>query len=108
MRLFAWAATALLMAAPVSAALTPAEQRMAAAVTTEQPRTLALLERMVNQNSGSQNMAGVEAVAQMLRPEFEALGFTVRWIPLRQTGRAGHLVATKAGRRGTKKLLLIG
>lgn len=101
-------AAALFFATPATAKLSPPEQRMAEAVTAEQPRMLALLERMVNQNSGSQNVAGVEAVAQMLRPEFEALGFTVRWIPLRETGRAGHFVATKSGRRGTKRLLLIG
>jgi glutamate carboxypeptidase len=105
-----WAAVLLLLplATPATAALTPAEQRMAAAVTAEQPRTLALLERMVNQNSGSQNIAGVEAVGRMVRAELEPLGLTVRWIPLRETGRAGHLVATKHGKRGTKRLLLIG
>jgi glutamate carboxypeptidase len=81
---------------------------MAATVTAEQPRTLALLERMVNQNSGSQNIPGVAAVAQMVRAELQPLGFTVRWLPLKETGRAGHLVATKTGKRGIKKLLLIG
>jgi glutamate carboxypeptidase len=101
-----WAA--LLFAAPAAATLSPAEQRMAATVVAEQPRTLALLERMVNQNSGSQNIAGVEAVAQLVGAELEPLGFRVRWIPLKGTGRAGHLVATKTGKRGTRKLLLIG
>ena len=108
MRLLAWALLALSAASPATAALNPAEQRMAATVTAEQPRTIALLERLVNQNSGSQNIPGVEAVAQMVRAELQPLGFTVRWIPLKETGRAGHLVATKTGKRGTKKLLLIG
>jgi glutamate carboxypeptidase len=102
------AATALFAAAPAQAALTPAEQRMAATVTAEQDRTLALLERMVNQNSGTLNMAGVEAVGRMVRSELEPLGFQVRWIPLKETGRAGHLVATRKGRSGAKRLLLIG
>jgi len=97
-----------LLAAPAAASLTPAEQRMAATVTAEQPRTLALLEKLVNQNSGSQNIAGVEAVGRMIRAELEPLGFQVRWIPLRETGRAGHLVATHRGRKGTKTILLIG
>lgn len=99
---------AALLAAPATAALTPAEQRMATTVSAEQGRTLALLERMVNQNSGSQNIAGVEAVSGMVRAELEPLGFQVRWIPLRETGRAGHLVATHRGRAGTKNILLIG
>jgi glutamate carboxypeptidase len=107
-RLLLVASAAALCATPALAALTPAEQRMAATVQTENERTLALLERMVNQNSGTLNLAGVEAVGRMVRAELEPLGFQVRWIPLRETGRAGHLVATHKGRAGAKRLLLIG
>ncbi|MCW1382106.1 M20/M25/M40 family metallo-hydrolase [Novosphingobium sp. KCTC 2891] len=102
---------AALVLAPVAARAappTPAEQAMIAAVTREQDRTLGLLERLVNQNSGSRNIAGNKAVAEMLRPEFEALGFAVRWIPMEHTGRAGHLVATHKGKKGGRRLLLIG
>ncbi len=87
---------------------TPREQVMLSAVDAEQFRSLALLERVVNQNSGSRNSAGVRAVYEMLRPEFEALGFTVRWVPMAQTGRAGHLIAAHRGAPGRKRLLLIG
>jgi glutamate carboxypeptidase len=97
-----------LVATPAAARITPAEQRMAATVTAEQPRTLSLLERMVNQNSGSQNLPGVRAVAEQVRGELAPLGFQVRFVPLPETGRAGHLIATHPGRRGTKRLLLIG
>lgn len=93
------------MAAP---ALSVPEQRMVAGVEAGEPRDLALLEKLVNQNSGSRNLAGVEAVANMLRPEFEALGFTVRWLEMKHTGRAGHFIATHKGRLGAKRLLLIG
>ncbi|MCA1661580.1 MAG: M20 family peptidase, partial [Novosphingobium sp.] len=73
-------ALALLLATPALAAPpTAGERTMIAAVDAEQGRTLALLERTVNQNSGTRNLAGVKAVADMLAPEFEALGFTVRW-----------------------------
>ncbi|WP_425567256.1 M20/M25/M40 family metallo-hydrolase [Sphingomonas rosea] len=99
---------ALLAAVPAAAQLSSSEQRMKTTVDAEQGRTLGLLERMVNQNSGSQNPAGVEKVAAMVRAELEPLGFRVRWIPLPQTGRAGHLTATHSGKRGTKRLLLIG
>ncbi|WP_298172248.1 M20/M25/M40 family metallo-hydrolase [Novosphingobium sp.] len=104
-----FAASSLL---PVSAfaapALTAPDKRMVATVEANEARDLALLEKMVNQNSGSRNIAGVKAVAVMVRPEFEALGFTVKWLPMEQTGRAGHLVATHTGKPGAKRLLLIG
>ena len=107
------AAAALLVpaaafAAPAKAKLSAPEQQMVAAVETAKPRDLALLEKLVNQNSGSHNLAGVRAVADLLRPEFAALGFAVRWLPMEQTGRAGHLVAAHTGKPGAKRLLLIG
>ncbi|MCH7629588.1 MAG: M20/M25/M40 family metallo-hydrolase [Proteobacteria bacterium] len=108
--------TRLLLAAIISATALPAsaaaptgtERTMTATVDKEQARTLALLERLVNQNSGSRNVAGNKAVIAMLTPEFEALGFKVRFLPMEQTGRAGHLLATHPGAKGAKRLLLIG
>src|SRR3546814_13025560 len=44
---------------------------------------------------------------QMMRAELEPLGFKVEWKPMRDTGRAGHLIATNAGKPDTKRLLLI-
>lgn len=102
-------AAALLIAAtaaPAAAALRPEERRMIATVDAERARHLALLERLVNQNSGSLNLPGVEAVGRAVRAELEPLGFAVRWVPMATTGRAGHLLATKAGRG--KRMLLIG
>jgi glutamate carboxypeptidase len=81
---------------------------MIATVDAEQARTLALLERMVNQNSGSRNLEGVRKVRDIVSPEFTALGFAARWVPMEQTGRAGHLILTHQGAKGTKRLLLIG
>src|SRR3954468_9716382 len=100
---------AALAAAPVAAAgLSPAERRMVATVDSEQDRTIALLERMVNQNSGSMNLAGVAAVGRMVRAELEPLGFEVRWIPIGEVGRGGHLVAVHKGNGRGKRMLLIG
>src|SRR4051812_22014544 len=103
----AFAAFALSCSAPTLAALSPAEQRMAQAVDAESQRTLSLLEQWVNQNSGTMNRSGVEAVARMVRPEFEQLGFKVEWIDMSASGRAGHLVARHQGSRSAKRLLLI-
>ncbi|HUQ13344.1 MAG TPA: M20/M25/M40 family metallo-hydrolase [Novosphingobium sp.] len=91
-------------AAPPSAA----ERTMIATVDAEQARTLALLEKVVNRNSGTRNLAGVRAVHEILAPEFAGLGFTVRWVPQGAVGRAGHLIATHRGKATGKRLLLIG
>ncbi|MEJ6790386.1 M20/M25/M40 family metallo-hydrolase [Brevundimonas sp. BR2-1] len=108
MRLFL--AALLLLAAPAAPAAhaepTGAERAMMQTVTQEHDRHIALLERMVNQNSGSLNLAGVRAVGDMARAELEPLGFEVRWVDMTETGRAGHLVATHAGRG--RNILLIG
>ena len=102
-------AALLLGGAPIAhAALSPAERRMGESVEAGYEPTVALLETLVNQNSGSMNMAGVKAVADMLRPQFEALGFTVAWKPMDAAKRAGHFIATHKGRPGTTKMLLIG
>ena len=100
-------ALAMILSAPAMAALSPAEQKMIATVDAEQERTVGLLEQWVNQNSGSLNIAGVEAVANMVRPEFDALGFKTEWIDLKQIGRGGHLVATHKGNGRGKRMLLI-
>jgi glutamate carboxypeptidase len=62
----------------------------------------------VNQNSGSLNFPGVEAVGRMMRAELEPLGFAVRWVPMAEAGRSGHIVATHKGSGRGRKMLLIG
>ncbi len=99
---------ALALATPAIAKLSPAERRMTATVDAEHSRMVTLLETLVNQNSGSLNVAGVEKVGQMMRAELEPLGFTVVWKPLPQTQRAGHLIATHKGNGAGNKMLLIG
>ena len=119
------AVAALAVAAPAAAqTLTPVERRIAAAAQTltpverriaaaaaapaEHARSVALLERMVRQNSGTLNLPGVQEVGRMMRAELEPLGFEVRWVPQAQVQRAGHLVATKRGSGRGRKMLLIG
>lgn len=99
----------LLLATPAMAAPpTTAEKAMIATVDAEQARHVDLLEKLVNQNSGTRNLEGVRKVRDMLVPEFEALGFAVRWIPQDSVNRAGHFFAEHKGRKGTKRMLLIG
>ncbi len=89
------------------AKLSAPEVKMVATVDAEYERSITLLERLVNQNSGTMNFPGVKTVGDMMRAELEPLGFKVQWIDMAKAGRSGHLVATKAGKKGTKKLLLI-
>jgi glutamate carboxypeptidase len=100
----------LLLALPAAAVagLNPAERRMAEVAAQESSRSIQLLERLVNQNSGTLNFEGVAAVGRMVREELEPLGFEVRWVDMREAGRAGHLVATHHGSRSGKRVLLIG
>ncbi len=105
--LAALVALQLALAPAAYAKLSKAESGMAKTVTAEQGRSLALLEKLVNQNSGSLNLEGVEKVGAMMRAELEPLGFKVEWKPMTDTGRAGHLIATHVGRPDTKRLLLI-
>jgi glutamate carboxypeptidase len=101
------AAFALFCPASALAALNPAEARMTQVIDAESQRTLAMLERWVNQNSGTMNRAGVEAVGRMVRPELEQLGVKAEWIDMSAAARAGHLVARHQGSRSGKRLLLI-
>src|SRR5215217_6282643 len=110
------AAAALAAALPIGAAsmqnatgatrLTPDERALADAVDAANPQALALLERVVNINSGSMNFPGVRAVGDVFRGELEALGFTTRWVDGAPFKRAGHLVAERKG--GGPRVLLIG
>lgn len=83
-----------------------AEQALTRAVEREQQASIALLEQIVNVNSGTMNFAGVRKVGDLLRPRFEKLGFDVQWVDGREFGRAGHLVAQRPG--SGPHILLIG
>ncbi|HEX8214037.1 MAG TPA: M20/M25/M40 family metallo-hydrolase [Allosphingosinicella sp.] len=90
-----------------AAQVTSSERRIVAAVGSERERNVALLERLVNQNSGTLNFPGVEAVAKMTAAELDPLGFRTKWVPMAAAGRAGHLIATHKGNGRGKRLLLI-
>jgi len=105
--LAAFLAVSLALAPAAQAKLSKAEAAMAKTVAAEQERSIALLEKLVNQNSGSLNLAGVEKVGAMMRAELEPLGFKVEWKPMIETGRAGHLIAVRKGKPDNKRLMLI-
>jgi glutamate carboxypeptidase len=87
-------------------ALTATERTVASAVDSHNRDALALLERLVNINSGTMNFAGVRQVGDILRAQFDTLGFKTRWVDGAAFHRAGHLVAEHPG--PGPKILLIG
>ena len=101
---------ALLLAAPFvhAAGLSATEQKVVAAAKAETPRAIEFLEKLVNINSGSLNVEGVQRVGDEMRAQLEPLGFQVEWIPMTEVGRAGHLVARHPGSGKGKRVLLIG
>jgi len=86
--------------------LSASERAIARAVDSHRDESLALLERLVNINSGTMNFAGVRQVSDVLRAQFDALGFKTRWVEGAAFNRAGHLVAEHPG--PGPKILLIG
>ena len=89
-----------------SPSLTKTERAIVAAVDPRSAEGLALLERLVNVNSGTMNFAGVRQVGDILRKDLDALGFQTRWVDGASFGRAGHLIAERTG--SGPRLLLIG
>jgi glutamate carboxypeptidase len=88
--------------------LSPVERRIVRAAETEVPAAIALVERTVNVNSGTLNVAGVRRVGEMYRALLESMGFTVQWAEVpAELKRAGHLVARRRGTSG-KRILIIG
>jgi len=114
---FVWLGVVLSVAAAVAqgggAAPDVAEVAMVKAVDAQSAADVALLERLIDINSGTMNLAGVVRVKDVVQPEIEALGFKTRWVPMEAVdGRAGDLVAEHPCPMGPgkcgKKLLLIG
>jgi len=67
---------------------------------------LAMLERVVNINSGTMNFDGVRAVGDIFAEELNSLGFKTRWVDGAAFERAGHLIAERQG--SGPHILLIG
>jgi glutamate carboxypeptidase len=69
-----------------------------------------LIERTVNIDSPTENLAGVKAVGRELQAELEAIGLKTKWIDMpADKKRAGHLLAWSDPLRGKgKRILLLG
>ncbi len=99
---------ALLYASTAAAGLSATEKRVVQASKAQEAPAIELLEKLVNINSGTLNTEGVKQVADIMRGQFEDLGFNVRWVPMTEIGRAGDLVAEHRGSGHGRRILLIG
>ena len=98
----------LLSLARLSAALEPAEEKIAAWVDAHAGEFAADLEAAVRIDSQTENLAGVRRLGEHFAAQLAALDFDARFVPLPEaTARAGHLVAEHKGTKG-RRVLLIG
>jgi glutamate carboxypeptidase len=92
--------------------LTRTEARIRDWIAAHREEQIGVLERLVNQQSGTLNVAGVRAAGAIFRAELDSLGFTTKWVDMpAEMRRGGHLVAERPARSpsaGGKRLLLIG
>ena len=97
----------MVSAAP-SPGLSATERRIAQSVDAGREASVAFLERVVNINSGTMNLAGVRETGDAFRAELDGLGFKTRWVEGAAFGRAGHLVGERpaTGAPGVRVLLI--
>ena len=101
-------AAALMLAGPVSGAeRAHPDVRLKAAATAARASELALLEQIVDIDSGTGNVAGGEKIQAILAERLKAMGATVELAPAEAPGLPSNLVATFTG-KGKGRVLLIG
>jgi glutamate carboxypeptidase len=84
------------------------EQKLVDYVDAHANEAVTLLEKTVNIESPTENIAGVKQVGAIFKEGLESLGFTAKWINMPpEMKRAGHLLAEKSGSKG-KRVLLLG
>jgi len=100
---------AILLATSLSAQrLSRTEKKIVSTIEKNNDEAIDFLEKVVNINSGTLNLEGVEKVGMVFKDAFDDIGFETSWIELpTEMNRSGHLFAETSGSKG-KKLLLIG
>ncbi len=88
--------------------LSRTEKKLIQSVAENNADARVFLEQVVNINSGTLNLKGVQEVGMVFKDAFDALDFKTDWIEMPvEMNRAGHFFAETKGSSG-KKLLLIG
>lgn len=90
-------------------ALSPEERKIVNYIDAHSAEAVSLLEKVINIESATQNLAGVKRVGEVFKGEFAALGLTAKWIDMpAEMNRAGHLLAETPGTGRGKRILLLG
>jgi len=100
-----------LTSSTVIAQLSRTESKIIAKAEAYDQESIHFLEKMININSGTLNLAGVKEVGMLLGEEYKKIAFNTQWIEMPdEMNRAGHLFASTPERKKSKgkKLLLIG
>lgn len=92
----------------VVAQLSAVENKIVDRVNYNNEEGLELLKEIIAINSGTMNFDGVKKVGDVLRKEFDALGFKTSWEDGSKFNRSGHLIAKHFGSEDATKILLIG
>lgn len=84
------------------------ENRIKNNVVKQKTQQLELLEKIVNINSGTNNITGIQQTGEILKQQLEQLGFKTYWVNEPENmKRAPTLIAEHSGKKG-KRLLLLG
>ena len=101
---FAVLSTTFIYAQKISAE----EQKIVNYIDAHTEEAVSLLEKTVNIESPTEDVAGIRQVGTIFKNEFESLGFNAKWIEMpAEMKRGGHLTAQLSGTKG-KRVLLIG
>ncbi len=82
------------------------ERKIIKAVDKHTESAINLIKKSVNINSGTMNFEGVRAVGSLFQKELDKLGFTTELTNGEAYGRAGHLIATRKGKKGPNFLMI--
>ena len=97
---------AILSVSSISPSYARADARVLAAAKTCEPKARALLQQLVQIDSGTSDVAGVAAMGAILTIELESLGAKVVSVPATAPGVGDNIVATVTG-TGKGRILLI-
>lgn len=84
------------------------EQKILSYIDGNIENAVSLLEKTVNIESPTEDIEGVKNVGMVYKKEFDAIGFTTKWLEMpAEMKRGGHLVAETKGTKG-KRILFLG
>ncbi len=98
----------LFVSLALSDELSKAEKEIKIYIDEHTEEAIDMVEKVVNINSGTLNIAGNKTVGKIFQAELDQLGFNTYWVTYPETvKRSGHLFAEMRGGKG-KKIVLIG